>query len=273
MASSNLCAPAATLHTDTFDADVQGWGGGFTQPDYVASGGPAGAGDGYLRVNNNGHVATHNQSPAWTGDMTALGATRVDVDLMSPTSSPSLEIRLVLFATDAVRWTSSAGYVVPNDGVWRRYSYSMAESALLRVQGNPTNTYAGLVSNVTRVMLRYDTVGSAGGSTTAGGTFNVDNAELAGPVAFPGDFDLDGDVDGDDLNASPLGWKARFGTDLEGEDFLVWQRNLGAPSEHMASTVPEPTAAILAIAAIVMTNFPVRSATVALTRGSWLRTD
>jgi hypothetical protein len=122
LAASNLPAPAATFHIDTFDAGVLGWAGGFTPPDHVTTGGPAGAGDGHLRVNDNGHVAVHNISPAWTGDMTALGATRVDVDLMSPVSSPALEIRLVLFATDSVRWASSAGYVLPKDGAWRRYS-------------------------------------------------------------------------------------------------------------------------------------------------------
>jgi hypothetical protein len=247
LAATSLPASAATFHTDTFDADLLGWAGGFTPPNHVNTGGPAGVGDGYLRVNDNEHVATHNVSPAWTGDMVALGATRVDVDLMSPASSPALEIRLVLFATDSVRWTSSAGHVVPNDGVWRRYAYSMAESALIRVQGDVTNTYAGLMSSVTRVMLRYDSVGAPGGSTTAGGTFNVDNAELAGPLAVPGDFDLDGDVDGNDLNGAPLGWKARFGTDLEGEDFLVWQRNLGTTGFGAATIVPEPTAAALAM--------------------------
>jgi len=43
----------------------------------------------------------------------------------------------------------------------------------------------------------------------------------------PGDFDSDGDVDGDDLYDPALGWQARFGNDLDGSDFLTWQRNLG----------------------------------------------
>jgi CubicO group peptidase (beta-lactamase class C family) len=43
-----------------------------------------------------------------------------------------------------------------------------------------------------------------------------------------GDFDGNGLVDGVDLTHATLGWKARFGDDLDGRDFLIWQRNLGA---------------------------------------------
>lgn len=43
----------------------------------------------------------------------------------------------------------------------------------------------------------------------------------------PGDFDADGDVDAVDLTHPALGWKARFGDDLDGRDFLTWQRHLG----------------------------------------------
>lgn len=44
---------------------------------------------------------------------------------------------------------------------------------------------------------------------------------------FEGDFDEDGDVDGDDLTGPNLGWQARYGHDLGGGGFLAWQRNLG----------------------------------------------
>ena len=51
------------------------------------------------------------------------------------------------------------------------------------------------------------------------GKLGLDNIELVGPASTPGDFDGDGDVDGDDLTDPTLGWKARFGADLEGADF------------------------------------------------------
>jgi CubicO group peptidase (beta-lactamase class C family) len=43
----------------------------------------------------------------------------------------------------------------------------------------------------------------------------------------PGDFDLNGLVNGEDLTHPTLGWKVRFGDDLDGNDLLVWQRYLG----------------------------------------------
>jgi hypothetical protein len=70
-------------------------------------------------------------------------------------------------------------------------------------------------------------------------------------IALPGDFDGDGDVDGVDLTHPTLGWKARFGNDLSGADFLVWQRNLGAgaPAAGAAASVPEPRGAVLIVLA------------------------
>jgi hypothetical protein len=48
-----------------------------------------------------------------------------------------------------------------------------------------------------------------------------------------GDFDNNGVVDGNDLTDPVLGWQARYGADLDGGDFLDWQRNLGQTSlEH-----------------------------------------
>jgi hypothetical protein len=234
---------AATLHIDNFDADLQGWSGGFTTPDYITTGGPGDGDNPFAHINNNGHVATHNTSPAWTGDYAAIGATHVDVDVMSPAGFAPLQLRLVLFATDAVRWTSAEAQTIPADGVWRHYTFSLAQNAMIHVLGNVADQYAEALRSVTRVMLRHDALGSPGGSTSNGGTFNIDNVELVGAVAIPGDFDGDGDVDGDDLSGAPLGWKSRFGTDFSGQDFLVWQRHLGMSLAAAAATAaPEPNA-------------------------------
>ncbi|BBO32081.1 formylglycine-generating enzyme family protein [Lacipirellula parvula] len=65
-----------------------------------------------------------------------------------------------------------------------------------------------------------------------------------------GDFNGDGVVDSLDLTDPEMGWKARFGVDLDGEDFLAWQRNCSpapAASTAEANTVPEPQSWSLAI--------------------------
>ena len=70
--------------------------------------------------------------------------------------------------------------------------------------------------------------------------------------SIPGDFDGDGDVDGDDL----IDWQTGFGTsgsagiadgdadedgDVDGSDFLVWQQNRTTPALSSQAAVPEPT--------------------------------
>lgn len=72
-------------------------------------------------------------------------------------------------------------------------------------------------------------------------------------IQFPGDFDGDFDVDGDDL----IRWQAAYGNnaladadldgDSDGQDFLAWQRNYGKGLAALtaATAVPEPNAMVL----------------------------
>ncbi len=68
-------------------------------------------------------------------------------------------------------------------------------------------------------------------------------------VGFTADFDGDGDVDADDLNHPTLGWEARYGSNLDGANFLAWQRQLGSSgaSGFAAQAVPEPSCVALAV--------------------------
>jgi hypothetical protein len=65
---------------------------------------------------------------------------------------------------------------------------------------------------------------------------------------IPGDFNRDGRVDAVDLNGDG-GWRERFGADFDGNDFLIWQGNLGynnwPASNPPLSTAPEPGLNIL----------------------------
>jgi hypothetical protein len=88
---------------------------------------------------------------------------------------------------------------------------------------------------------------------------------VSAPI-FSADFDLDGDVDGDDLDV----WMASFGVsdgadadndgDSDGADFLSWQQQLGSvPAVIASGAVPEPgTLELLALAGVCLI-FPVGS--------------
>jgi hypothetical protein len=73
-------------------------------------------------------------------------------------------------------------------------------------------------------------------------------------LGLPGDFDLDQDVDGDDLAE----WQSEFGLtavgdadedgDSDGNDFLIWQRQLGTTNATpTVAAVPEPTGVLLTL--------------------------
>src|SRR5690606_16890439 len=94
---------AATLHVDTFSSPSPlAWDGGAVggiSISVVPTGGPAGAGDGYLEVAqpNDFHMAVRTQVGDWVGNYTSIGAEQISVDLRSAPESDPLAIRLVLF--------------------------------------------------------------------------------------------------------------------------------------------------------------------------------
>ncbi|BBO33596.1 matrixin family metalloprotease [Lacipirellula parvula] len=87
----------------------------------------------------------------------------------------------------------------------------------------------------------------------AGDASNLQFYELAISVThmpvttLPGDFDLDGDVDGADF----LVWQRGFGNSYDADDLAVWRENFGATSATAtaAAAVPEPSGALLMAAA------------------------
>lgn len=117
-------------------------------------------------------------------------------------------------------------------------------------------------------------VTSLGFGPTSGSVYRFNPETGARSVLLGGDFNQDGIVDGADLD----GWRtdfaaggqadADFDGDSDGADFLVWQRGLGnqtapglfSPSAFVVYNaqdfipIPEPSAALLALVAIVATR-------------------
>ena len=77
--------------------------------------------------------------------------------------------------------------------------------------------------------------------------YNTFGTVLEVIATFTADFDIDGDVDGEDLTDPVNGWEARYGVDLDGRNFLDWQRQFGSGVPLLASsqTVPEPNTVVL----------------------------
>lgn len=172
MASLPLAAPASAVSvgmlTDFEDGLTAGWLGS-GMPSVMSEGGRT-----FLRATSFGgsgpgsHMAVHNFS-TWRGNYQAGGVTSVQVDIAN-FGNAAMFMRAVLHGTDGTRFTSTIGQDVPADGVWRTYTFSLAESDLTRVLQSAS--YASVITNVDRLMFRHDaSTPSSGGSsiaTTAG---------------------------------------------------------------------------------------------------------
>ena len=71
---------------------------------------------------------------------------------------------------------------------------------------------------------------------------------MANALLVPGDFDVDGDVDGADF----LVWQQELGTTTTASDLAEWTANFGMPTSF-STAVPEPAAgALLMLAGLLL---------------------
>jgi len=168
---STSAAISAGLVSDFEDGTTQNWSGG-SSPVNITTGGSTGAGDNFLQIGDGGNMATFNTILSGAIDSAVTG---FQVDLMRPSSDVgALDIRLVLFGPGTGnRWTSTTAEVVPNDDVWRTYTFPLLESDLTQVQG--ADTYANLSSTVNRVMFRHDPDTPSANGGIVSGTLGIDN--------------------------------------------------------------------------------------------------
>jgi hypothetical protein len=150
--------PAAALtigQVDTFDQDVSGWfvpGPSPTPPQWVASGGPGGAGDGWLQLAATGGTGSGSRlavlnASQWAGDYASagIGAIAMDVSNFGP---DDLALRLLFenpasaggAPSDAAFSTNAV--LVPAGSGWTRVVFPIAASDLTAAFGNSANALA-----------------------------------------------------------------------------------------------------------------------------------
>lgn len=162
--ATSASAVSVGMLTDFEDGMTAGWLGSGS-PSVITESGRT-----FLRAVSFGgggpgsHMAIHNTS-TWRGDYQTAGISAVQIDIAN-FGDTAMFMRAVLHGADGTRFTSTAGQNVPADGVWRTYTFSLAEADLTRVLLSAS--YASVISNVDRLMFRHDaSTPSSGGSSIA----------------------------------------------------------------------------------------------------------
>lgn len=117
----------------------------------------------------------------------------------------------------------------------------------------------GSTTVVDNTPLQLGNIFSVGGAQNLAFTYTVATTGfpagglVTGVVEYfaggqPGDFDFDTDVDGNDF----LVWQRGLGTTHTADDLTTWRNNFGAGAVAAAGAVPEPSSALLAIGAAVL---------------------
>lgn len=144
-----LPAGAVSLGTiDSFSGGVTaGWTGGGNNPNPptgVASGGPAGAGDGFLRIGTSGAPGPGGRLVAisgalWAGDYSAAGITGITMDVNN-LGATDLNLRLYFEGGGAPAYSLQAVQVPAGSG-WVPVQFNVLGSAL---SGSATTTLASV---------------------------------------------------------------------------------------------------------------------------------
>jgi len=164
-----LATPAlhavVSLQIDTFPtSDPTGWAGGVGVPPTVtATGGPAGAGDGYLTISSsNFHLGMKNQAQ-WAGDYLNASVTFIEADILSDPTLPG-SMRIFLFGPGGT-WSTLNPVMVPAASGWGHYSFGLTSADLVFVPtggaggdpGDGTMTLNDTLGSVQKVLLRHNT--------------------------------------------------------------------------------------------------------------------
>lgn len=187
---------------DTFSSGTfENWGGNAPKTN-EASGGPAGAGDRFLRVTTTGspfgsgsHLAMYNNMQ-WSGGYTAAGVVAIEYDIRNLSTTDTLDIRLVLWGVSA-RWASAATVLPPNSG-WVHVRHELKESSFTPIFA--FETFSQTLALMERIMIRHQPVATDSGGTATNAPLGLDNIEAKGAETT-----VSGNVNFGELSASPAG--------------------------------------------------------------------
>jgi hypothetical protein len=235
-------------------------GAGFA---HETTGGPAGAGDAFISnesfggSGNSGKMVIYNNMQ-WTGDYLAAGVTAISMDVKN-LGATDITLRLAMGNSefpgpgdDLGDWmVTTLGINLPAMGDWMNVTFQLGESDFTG------GVYADIIDSVLglRIVSKMTTDQPGKGDEVVA-KLGVDNiTALGGPTPIPGDFNGVDGVTGVDLAQ----WQGDFGLngesdadndgDSDGNDFLIWQRNLGQGTVVAAATgVPEPSTLALTAA-------------------------
>ena len=215
-----LVGPGAAAITagqidDFEDGGTAGWRKGAPsarQPTNIATGGPSGANDNYLRSVSDGGLGADSRqiifnNAQWTGDYVAAGVVEIGAQFRN-SGSTTLFMRIALAGgTGTSSWFSSTQAVqVPADGLWHEASFSISESDLTRVTG--TQTLGAVLANVTELRILTSQSGPNFRGDSVASTLGIDDIEAKivdsdgdgvpdNQDAFPNDPNETTDTDGD----------------------------------------------------------------------------
>ena len=148
-------------------------------PDQMPSGGPNGAGDGYLQVTASGGTGAGSRLVAmnadqWTGNYLAAGVNAISVDLRNLGSS-DLTVRFLfenpLGGPPSDIGVTTFGAFLPAASGWMHFLFPIAPAELVPV--DPGDNMTALLSNVTLLRIIHSI--DAGEADQVAGQLGVDN--------------------------------------------------------------------------------------------------
>lgn len=185
---------------DDFGATTLGWSQGAASPNPTSAfstGGPNGAGDGYLLNTASGSFGggskqvmfNHDQ---WTGDYVTAGVTRLSMKLAN-FGTTNLAIRLT-FTGGGGQYSSTNAFPLPAGSGWTSTTFLLSSSTMTSI-GAPV-PLSQVLSGVTELRMLSAANGPAFNGDAIASQLGVDAIRAS---RLPGDANFNGTVEFDDL--------------------------------------------------------------------------